>query len=507
MEALAISDPDVGGFMPAHITPSRRPLPVLVAILLAATLLLCGPLTGSAQTSASTEATAGRVRIVVDSGLPVDAPTIADTYGSAITGAWPQFTALFATEPRAQQQIRFVEALTPESLAGMRWVHNTAWVAPDGLTAIIAVQPFLELTPVEAGNILRNITSRAFIQSAGGDQVPAGLADGIARYVEIPVVATQARLGSLVQGLDQSGTLPAWATIAASEPITLSAEVRTANAYALVAFLTDRYGVAGLQKFVTGFASNPDLEANLTASVSQSTADLSATWTTYLPRWFASGWRDNAVSAFDLSRSEELFERGAYEAASAEAERSQRLFTDLGDQTGLARVEALLAQCAVGLQADGIMLNAEGALTEHDYQAALTLVNQADDLYLVLPESHRPGTTIERYRTLATTGIEATAYLQSAQHSADNWLQLASSRSDAVKAGDAFATLGDVEGHTAADEVVSRIDLRLWRMAYIVSALVIALGGWLVAWSWLKRPSRLNWASRAAFCRNPAGGD
>jgi hypothetical protein len=493
--------------MPALVTPSRRPIPAFVALFLAATLLLCGSFSSAAQSPSSTEATAGRVRIVVDPGLPVDAATITETYGGAITDAWPQFTALFATEPRAQQQIRFVESLTPESQAGMRWVHNTAWVAPDGLTAVIAMGPFLELTPVEAGNILRNITSRAFIQSAGGNQVPDGLVDGLARYVENPVVATQARLGSLVQGLDQAGTLPAWPAIAASEPATLSAEVRTANAYALVAFLTDRYGVAGLQNFVTGFATNADFETNLSTTFGQSTEDLATAWKTYLPRWFASGWRENAVSAFDLSRAEELFERGAYEAASAEAERSQRLFTDLGDQTGLARVEALLAQCAVGLQADGIMLNAELALTEHDYQAALTLVNQADDLYAVLPESHRPGTTIERYRTLAATGIEANTHLESAQQSADNWLHLASSRRDAVDAGDAFAMLGDTEGHADADAVVEKIDLRLWRMAYIVSALVIALGGWLVAWTWLKKPSRLNWTSRAAFSRNPAGGD
>ncbi len=492
--------------MPALVTPSRRPFTAFVALVLVAALLPCGAFTASAQSPSATEATAGRVRIVVDPGSPVDASTIVDTYGAAITDAWPQFTALFATEPRSQQHIRFVETLTPESLAGMRWVHDTAWVAPDGLTAVIAIQPFLELTPVEAGNILRNITSRAFIQASGGNQVPPGLLDGVARYVEIPVVATQARLGSLVQGLDQSGTLPGWTAIAASEPATLTAEVRTANAYALVAFLIDRYGVTGLQTFIAGFAVNADFEANLSAAFGQSIADLGSAWASYLPRWFASGWRDNAVSAFDLSRAEELFTRGAYEAASAEAERSQRLFTDLGDQVGLARVEALLAHCALGLQADEIMLNAEQALTAYDYQAALTLVNQADDLYAVLPESHRPGTTIERYRTLATSGIEANAHLESAQRSADNWLYLASSRRDAVDAGDAFAMLGDAEGHAAASAVVSKIDLRLWRMAYMVSALVIALGGWLAAWSWLKKPSRLNWSSRAPLGRNPVRG-
>ena len=126
--------------MPAFVIPSRRPITALVALVLAATLLPCGTLVVNAQSPTSTEATAGRVRIVVDPGAPVDASTIVDAYGAAITDAWPQFTALFATEPRAQQQIRFVETLTPETLAGLRWVHDTAWVAPDGLTAVIAIQ-------------------------------------------------------------------------------------------------------------------------------------------------------------------------------------------------------------------------------------------------------------------------------------------------------------------------------------------------------------------------------
>ena len=46
---------------------------------------------------------------------------------------------------------------------------------------------------------------------------------------EWPVVATQARIGSLVQGQDQAGTLPGWTDIASDVPGTLSAEERTAN--------------------------------------------------------------------------------------------------------------------------------------------------------------------------------------------------------------------------------------------------------------------------------------
>jgi hypothetical protein len=323
--------------------------------------------------------------------------------------------------------------------------------------------------------------------------MPAGLLDGIARYVETPVVARQARLGSLVQGQDQAGTLPGWDMIVTGTAPDVSPEVQTANAYALVAFIADRYGVAGLRNLVSGFATNPEWSVNLPATFGQTEADLAAAWSQFLPRWFASGWRDNAVSAFDLGRAETLFARGAYEAASAEAERSQRLFVDLDDQVGLSQVEALLAQCAIGLQADRLMADAQAALETHDYVAARDLIDQADDLYVLLPEEHRPGSIIDRYNDLAGNGLAADDRLGRARERANDWLSMASARTDALAAGDAYALLGDADGVAAATEVTGAIDDRIQRLVFVLSALVIVLGAWLCAWLWLRAPGRLQW--------------
>lgn len=479
--------------MIAHVSPSHRPLLLLLA------LTVCWSVLGGAHPVAAqsaTEAQIGKVILTAEPGAAQDAATLADLHGEAITTAWPQFVSLFGTEPAETIQIAYVASLPDSPSADMRWITDAAWVSLDGRTATIAVEPFLSLSPTESANVLRNIVSRAFIQAAGGNQVPPGLSDGIARYVDVPVMARQARLGSLVQGLHQAGTLPTWEQIAASEPSTLTAEERTANAYALVAFLTDRYGAVGLQRMVQTYAANPALDSVLTTSFGQSITALNPSWQNFLPRWFASGWRENAVSAFDLSRAEDLFSRGAYEASAAEAERSQVLFSDLNDQSGLARVEALLAQNAVGLQADQSMLSVEAALTAHDYAGASLLLNQAEDLFASLPEEHRPTTMIDRYRSLSESGLQAEAWLAQAHAESDGWLEVASARNDAVAAGNAFAALGDTERHQEASALVERIDTRLWRVGYILSALVLVLIGWLLAWTWLRHPARLQWGSR-----------
>jgi hypothetical protein len=485
---------------------------MLVAILVAG--VLSGLVLPAGQTAAQADPPAtvsiGRVTLAAGPGVNIDLQAIADANGSAVVDAWPQLTALFGTEPRTPLTITFVNQTNPEMLAGMRWVTDSAWVAPDGASAYVLAEPFLALTPIEAGNLLRNLTSRGFIWTASAGRIPPGLLDGIARYVELPLVAQQARLGSLVQGLDQNGTLPPWDLILGGAAPGLSAEERTATGYAVTAFVADRYGVAKLRDLVTGFATVPDWRQNTKAVLGQDEAGLTAAWEQFLPRWFASGWRQNQVSAFDLTRAQSLFDRGAYEAAAAEAERSQRLFTDLGDEAGLGQVETLLAMCAVGLQADSVMTEVQAALENHQYEVALDLLANAEDLYALLPEAHRPGGTIDQYRTIAETGLAAQADLAEAQRLQSDWLQVTTARDHAVAAGDAFAWLADPDGVEAAQEVTSAIDLRIQRMVFVLSALVVMLAAWLVTWLWLHAPGRLQWPHRDLLrraSRAEQGGD
>ncbi len=75
-------------------------------------------------------------------------------------------------------------------------------------------------------------------------------------------------------------------------------------------------------------------------------------------------------------------------AARRELEQSLRLFTDLGDDEGIAEVGSLLRQTDTGLQAETFMSQAQAALELHDYDRAQTLLNVS----LVAPRSvAKPG--------------------------------------------------------------------------------------------------------------------
>ncbi|MBA2248515.1 MAG: hypothetical protein H0W23_10325 [Chloroflexia bacterium] len=381
----------------------------------------------------------------------------------------------------------------PAVTSRMRPVSDAAWASLDGSSALIAVEPFLALTPADSDNIVRNLLSRAFLQSASGGNLPPGLVEGLARYVEIPVLARQARLGSLVQGVYQAGTLPGWDALITGAPSTLDAETLTASRYALVAFLAERYGVRSVQEIVRGFANDPAWGVVIPTVTSQPVAAMDAAWKDFLPRWVASGWRQNAIAGFDVSRAQSLFDRGAYEAAASEAGRSQRLFVDLDDQPGLRRVEGLLAQSALGVQADQLMTDAELALRAHDYPRVMTLLDTVDGLYATLPESHRPAQSVDTYRSLAERGLEARRQLVDAEASAGNWLAVKEARSEAISAGETFSYLGDTGGLEQADQLVTDLDQRLHRLIFTLSALTITIGGWLVAWMWYRAPGRLLW--------------
>lgn len=493
----------------SHPRPHLPPgiLPTLLAISL---LVLLGTLSG---TIAAGEAAAqespqaggvdvGRVRFEVEANGLVDAAGVAELYGVGVTTAWDQFSALFGGEPVHTPLVRFLLAPDPAATARMVPIAGGAWAAPDGLSGVVAIEPFLALTPIEADNALRNILSRAFMRHVSGARLSSALADGIARYVELPVLAQQARLGSLVQGLDQAGTRPPIAEVLGPTPLAVDAETSTAVRYALVAFLTERYGVASMRALVQGFATQPDWRILLPTVFGQPVDELETAWTDFLPRWFASGWRDNAVSAFDLTRAESLFERGAYEAASAEASRSQQLFTDLGDQPMLSRVEGLLAQSAVGLQADGTMADVQAALEGHDYARAAILLDDAERLYANLPDAHRPADAIASYRSISDRGRNAVARLDDARANAGSWVNVREARADALAAGTELALLGDGNRLAEATALVESLDRRVERLVLGLAAIATLTAFWLAVWVWYRAPARLAWGSRGRLVRS-----
>lgn len=467
---------------------------VFACVALGGTTLRPGVI--EAQAPPHSTAQAGRVELSTESGLEPDAQALAETFRPTILEAETRFGALFGVQPDTTLAVTFVEAPDPALTSQMTPVDDLAWIGPDDRRAIVAHAAFVALSPVEAANVLTNLESRLYLEGASGRALPAGLVDGIARYVEAPVTAREARLGSLVQGRYQAGTLPGLGDIIAGRTGDLTPEEATAVRYALVSFIADRYGVASLRDLVTSFSTERDWTVSFGTVLLQSVGQFDQAWVAYLPRWFASGWRTNAVAHFDLGPAQSLFDRGAYEAASASAQKSQQLFSDLDDQPRLAAAESLIAQCAVGQQADSTMREVEIALNDRDYGRADALLDDADQFYTQLPETHRPASLLTAYRDIANRGLEAERRLDEGQAGLGEVFNLKDARANAVSAAQTYAEIGDSDGLIAADATVDRIDARIRRYVLVFGALSVVVATWSGVWIWNRAPGSLRWNSR-----------
>lgn len=505
--------------LPASARHLRRPAPGrslspallagrLFVLLAIATLLALRPALIAAQDPAPgeqpvrdgmTTATVGAVIVNVEGAGSFTAESFVATYGAAIATAADQAASIFAVPSAQPLVLTLVPAVDPASPAAgaLRPVHAVAWADPAGRFAVVDSAAFQALTPAEAINVLRNLASRPAMQAAAGGHLPSGLMDGIARYIEVPVLAEQARLGSLVQAAQRSGTLPPIPAIVAGSASgsSVDAETLTASAYAFSAFVIARSGVGGLRDLVRAFAaSGATAETALPAALAQPLPEIQTAWEAFLPRWFTTGWQANAVAAFDLAPAQQLFDRGAYAAAADRARLSQQLYADLGDETQLSRVETLLALCAVALQAESLMGDAQTALANHDYARAQALLAQADAQYALLPEAHQPTTILQTYHRIADDGLAASEQLAEAHTATGSWLSLRTGRAQALAAGQTFARLGDDGRAADARALLADVDQRVQKLALILATLAVLLTTWFGFWMRSRAPQRFSWS-------------
>ncbi len=491
----------MGLCLPRNPVPYSAPRPLaraLTALVLCAVLLAAiAPALGAAPATTSTDL--GKVRISVDAGAPLGTADLVERFGPTITESTEQFGTLFAAQPAIPIVLTFAVApadgtLDATRLSGLQPIAPDAWVSPTGGRLVLALTPFLARSPTEAENVLRNALGRAYAQTAAAGHLPPGLLDGIARYLEVPVLARQARLGSLVQRAYQAGTLPVWSALFTARPLPADQEAVEATNYAAVSYLIDRYGIGAFQRFTAELAGGGGWPAAMQTAFGEPADVIEARWREDLPRWFETGWQTSAVTAFDLAPAAALLERGAYEAARGSLQRSQHLFTELGDNERLARVEALIAQCDVGIQVEGLMTEAQSALTAHDYPRAFLLLDQAERLAVALPETHRPTAQVATYRTLATQGTSASERLAEAEREATNWARTVRARELAVTAGTTFSALGDVERTERAQALVRTLDIRQGRLLLALAGFGVLALVWLGFWLWARAPERLRWA-------------
>ena len=486
--------------------PRRRRAPnralVLATILLGALCLTPSPAVAAPppadQAGAFTMVEGDHFRFHVQPNPTLDAAGFLAAYGLVAERGFGELSALFAAAPAAKipvyvyadeaAWVAATAALERPELAGIDAVADPA--AGD---VSILLPRFLARSPLEAENQLRHATAHLLLATATGNKLPRGFAEGLAQYAERPITPKLARLAAVVQTASQGGTLLSWSDLNRDQPFAGDADLIGAQSYAVAAFLVDRYGLGTLRAFLTALQAEADWRQAMRGAYKRGPQELEDQWEEGLPRWTASGWDDNLVAAFDLQPARDLLDRADYAGAKSLLERSQRLYTDLGDNQRLAEVDGLVALCDTGLQAEALMTQTQQALELHTYDRAETLLAQAETQYAVLPETQRPTALMATYRELAVTGAEATVRLDDAQRLAHRWGSYPEARAAAVAAGTAFSRLGDEEMLTQARDILSDLDARQRRLVLMLAALVTLTLAWLALWLWARGPRELDW--------------
>jgi hypothetical protein len=438
-----------------------------------------------------------RARILVEPGAALDAATFARTWGLLIDDGLDQLESFL---PPLRDKIDVYVYVSEESytaaIAGTRWREPEATdvLANPGRGDIaVNATALARRTPLEAENALRHAMSHVVAREASSGRIPRGFDEGLAAYFERPVAARLARHAALVQNARSGGDLMSWSDLNRPAPPDAPPPVLIAHAYSMVAFLIDRHGPAVLGDFITTLAEEPDWRAVLRTTYSRAPNELEAQWEENLPRWTAGGWRTNLLAAFDLQPARDLLELGHYATARRELEQSLRLFTDLGDEEGIAEVGTLLGQTDTGLQAETFMSQAQAALEHHDYNRAQTLLQQARTQYDRLSAAQEPTELIAVYDELAQAGMQAGRDLENARQQSLRWADYPMARASALAAGAGYARLGDDAGRTQTAEVLEALDARQRRLVLLFGGLALLTAAWLTLWLWARGGTQLDW--------------
>src|SRR5829696_3476494 len=495
--------------------PTRAFLGRLSLALLIVTLMLTSaePLVAAWQTAPSSlpipppppaeppqgfaSAEAERARIYVAPGAEIDPTAFAGTWGLLIDDGLDQLGSFL---PSLHDKIDVYVYASEDSYTAA--TATTRWAEPEATDVLanpgwgdIAVNAvaLARHTPLEAENALRHAMSHVVAREASGGRIPRGFDEGLAAYFERPVAARLARHAALVQNARSGGDLMSWSDLNRPAAPDIPPPVLIAHAYSMVAFLIDRHGPGVLGDFITALDDEPDWRAVLRTTYSRAPNELEAQWEESLPRWTAGGWRTNLLAAFDLQPARELLELGHYATARRELEQSLRLFTDLGDDEGIAEVGTLLGQTDTGLQAETFMSQAQAALEHHDYNRAQTLLQEARTQYDRLSAAQEPTELIAAYDELAQTGMQASHDLENARQQSLRWADYPMARASALAAGAGYARLGDDAGRNLTAEVLEALDSRQRRLVLLFGGLALLTAAWLTLWLWARGGTQLDW--------------
>ncbi len=437
-------------------------------------------------------------RFLVQSPDSASATTFAASYGPFLEIGLDELTLLFPAGTPTTTITVFVytdsEAFEAALAANPHQELESIIVRADGATTDLSLllPQFEKLSVVEAENDLRHSLSHIVTSIASAGNVPWGFDEGIALYVERPVNERLARTAALVQTANESNKLLSWFDLNAQNPADDPSQA-AAQSYATIAFLIDRYDLVPLRAFLAALQTESTWRSAMTIAYARDPNAIEDQFREDLRRWTNTKWRDNLISGFDLEPARKLLDQANYNAAKTKLEPSLELYGQLDAPAAFESVKQMVALCDIGIQAESLMTQAQDALSQHAYERAQNLLAQARLQFGLLPENQQPADLLAIYEQLALDGMNAGSELDSADLLGLSWRDYVEARQAAVSAGTTFASLGDNEESSRAQNLVDDLDKRQRRIVMSLAALAVLTFVWLGLWLRARGPLELDW--------------
>lgn len=397
------------------------------------------PATALAQESDWRERRTDRFAILYTSG---DEST-SEEYAGFVDGLYDEVAAIFGQRTSTPITLRLYPSLeryyevNPQA-RGLPGVVAHADFRRNELVVIIPQTQ--SQTPDEVQNNIRHELTHLVAAELSEDRLNVGFQEGIAQYVERPSRELEAKIQSLRRAF-QNGRLFTWSDLDDRDTVYRDPDVSYPQSLSVVAFLVERYSFARLRDFLTVSGRSSGYRSALERAFGVSPADLEQQWNDWLPTYLDGGYKNNGLTAYDLSQARELLDQGRYAEAQTELDTAIEWLSKTDQADVLQEAEGLLEQSLAGQQAQALAIEARVALDQADYDRATDLVAQARRAYQELGDN-RQDAVLAAYAERAERGKRANAALEQARALAQG-LRFPQARAVADQAASEYLALGD----------------------------------------------------------------
>ncbi|MFN8523311.1 MAG: peptidase MA family metallohydrolase [Chloroflexota bacterium] len=304
------------------------------------------------------------------------------------------------------------------------------------------------------------------------NKLPISFQEGLAQYFE----RTPEQRSSWAETLRRAGAegqLLRLQDLSRQRAFLQRPQIAYSQSYAMVAILSERYGLGKVLAVAELMGKDATLEQALTRSFGRSVEELDAELLAALPGFLEAGWDRNELDLWTLALPDADLAAERYEDARGRYARAARTFESVGRLDLAQRAANGANRAQAGLDATEATRQGQQALANFDYTQAETLLTSAAAHWRQAVNAERAG-QVSRAAEAASAGRRALADVEQANAALERW-DLAAAERAASQAHAALAELGDGAGAASAERVLDQVD-RSRRLIGVLTAAAGLLG-------------------------------